>query len=50
VALLAVGFIGVFLGPTFIAVGFRLVEEWGSTNRAALGETEAINSAQQMKS
>ncbi len=27
---LAFGFIGVFLGPTLLAVGFRLVEEWGS--------------------
>jgi predicted PurR-regulated permease PerM len=25
---LAFGFIGVFLGPTLLAVGFRLVEEW----------------------
>ena len=32
---LAFGFIGVFLGPTLLAVGFRLVEEWASTNRAA---------------
>jgi predicted PurR-regulated permease PerM len=31
----AFGFIGVFLGPTLLAVGFRLVEEWISTNRAA---------------
>jgi predicted PurR-regulated permease PerM len=30
---LAFGFIGVFLGPTLLAVGFRLVEEWNSTNR-----------------
>jgi predicted PurR-regulated permease PerM len=27
---LAFGFIGVFLGPTLLAVGFRLIEEWGS--------------------
>jgi predicted PurR-regulated permease PerM len=31
---LAFGFIGVFLGPTLLAVGFRLVEEWASTHRA----------------
>ena len=30
----AFGFIGVFLGPTLLAVGFRLVEEWISTRRA----------------
>jgi predicted PurR-regulated permease PerM len=29
------GFIGVFLGPTLLAVGFRLVEEWISTSRLA---------------
>jgi predicted PurR-regulated permease PerM len=27
---LTFGFIGVFLGPTLLAVGFRLVEEWSS--------------------
>jgi predicted PurR-regulated permease PerM len=32
---LAFGFIGVFLGPTLLAVGFRLLEEWFSTSRAA---------------
>jgi predicted PurR-regulated permease PerM len=30
---LAFGFIGVFLGPTLLAVGFRLVEEWSSRAR-----------------
>jgi predicted PurR-regulated permease PerM len=30
---LAFGFIGVFLGPTLLAVGFRLLEEWFSTSR-----------------
>ena len=25
---LAFGFIGVFIGPTLLAVGYRLVEEW----------------------
>ena len=32
----AFGFIGVFLGPTLLAVGFRLVEEWSAANRPAL--------------
>jgi predicted PurR-regulated permease PerM len=30
---LAFGFIGVFLGPTLLAVGFRLLEEWLAANR-----------------
>ncbi len=33
---LTFGFIGVFLGPTLLAVGFRLVEEWSATRRAAI--------------
>ena len=28
---LTFGFIGVFLGPTLLAVGYRLVEEWAAT-------------------
>ena len=32
---LAFGFIGVFLGPTLLAVGFRLVEEWSASARPA---------------
>jgi predicted PurR-regulated permease PerM len=32
---LAFGFIGVFLGPTLLAVGWRLVEEWASATRLA---------------
>jgi predicted PurR-regulated permease PerM len=32
---LAFGFIGVFIGPTLLAVGYRLVAEWASTHRAA---------------
>jgi predicted PurR-regulated permease PerM len=32
---LAFGFIGVFLGPTLLAVGFRLVEEWSSAPAVA---------------
>jgi len=31
---LAFGFIGVFIGPTSLAVGYRLVQEWAATNRA----------------
>jgi predicted PurR-regulated permease PerM len=31
---LTFGFIGVFIGPTLLAVGHRLVEEWASTSRA----------------
>ena len=31
----AFGFIGVFIGPTLLAVGFRLVEEWIATSRLA---------------
>jgi predicted PurR-regulated permease PerM len=31
----AFGFIGVFLGPTLLAVGFRIVEEWVAANRPA---------------
>jgi predicted PurR-regulated permease PerM len=40
---LAFGFIGVFLGPTLLAVGYRLIEEWASANPVAPAEaaTEA---------
>jgi predicted PurR-regulated permease PerM len=31
---IAFGFIGVFLGPTLLAVGYRLVAEWASNPRA----------------
>ena len=37
---IAFGFIGVFLGPTLIAVGFRLVTEWSSSPRAEPNLTE----------
>jgi len=30
---LAFGFIGVFLGPTLLAVGYRLVKEWAAASR-----------------
>ena len=32
---LAFGFIGVFIGPTLLAVGYRLVKEWAATSRVA---------------
>jgi predicted PurR-regulated permease PerM len=35
---LAFGFIGVFLGPTLLAVGFRLLEEWNPATRALTDE------------
>ena len=37
---LSFGFIGVFLGPTLLAVGFRLVEEWSAGAREEAGTTE----------
>jgi predicted PurR-regulated permease PerM len=37
---LTFGFIGVFLGPTLLAVGFRLVSEWSAGNAAAAGDVE----------
>ena len=40
----AFGFIGVFLGPTLLAVGFRVVEEWISTSRAVPNQ-ETANAA-----
>ena len=33
---LAFGFIGVFIGPTLLAVGYRVVTEWLATKRAAV--------------
>src|SRR4051794_19001733 len=35
---LAFGFIGVFIGPTLLAVGYRLVQEWAATH----GPSEAV--------
>jgi predicted PurR-regulated permease PerM len=42
---LAFGFIGVFLGPTLLAVGWRLVKEWMSVSPALAADksTEAID-------
>ena len=36
---IAFGLIGVFLGPTLLAVGFRLVEEWSSVTRPQPSES-----------
>lgn len=38
---LTFGFIGVFLGPTLLAVGFRVVEAWSAATRPASAEAEA---------
>ena len=44
---LAFGFIGVFLGPTLLAVGFRLVKEWsaGEAAPAQAGEEPPVKQA-----
>ncbi|MDB6058726.1 MAG: putative inner rane protein [Verrucomicrobiales bacterium] len=39
---MAFGFIGVFLGPTLIAVGYRIVTEWVAENRASKEATPAL--------
>jgi predicted PurR-regulated permease PerM len=38
---MAFGFIGVFLGPTLLAVGYRVVSEWGAATRLAAQAPEA---------
>jgi predicted PurR-regulated permease PerM len=38
---LAFGFIGVFLGPTLLAVGYRLTQEWISSRRSAAAPDDA---------
>lgn len=38
---LAFGLVGVFLGPTLLAVAFRLIEEWSSSQYVARGESPA---------
>ena len=35
------GFIGVFLGPTLLAVGWRVIEEWASAARPPLESVPA---------
>lgn len=37
---LAFGFIGVFLGPTLLAVSYRLVQEWMTLSRSAAAEAD----------
>jgi len=37
---IAFGFIGVFLGPTLLAVGFRLVEQWSASARSSADAVE----------
>ena len=32
---MAFGFIGVFIGPTLLAVGYRVIKEWAAANRVA---------------
>lgn len=39
---LAFGFIGVFLGPTLLAVGYRLIEGWITTGRGPGGSSGKI--------
>ena len=44
---LAFGFIGVFIGPTLLAVGYRLVAEWSASSRADVtGEASARSESQ----
>ena len=39
--LLAFGFLGVFLGPTLLAIGYVLFQEWSSAPRSATNEVAA---------
>jgi predicted PurR-regulated permease PerM len=39
---MAFGFVGVFLGPTLLAVTFRLIEEWSDTNAPATVEAAPV--------
>ena len=36
---LTFGFIGIFLGPTLLAVGYRLAEEWLSVHQPVTART-----------
>jgi predicted PurR-regulated permease PerM len=40
---LAFGLVGVFLGPTLLAVAFRLIEEWSSEKPAITSESAAVS-------
>ena len=42
---LAFGFIGVFLGPTLLAVGFKLIQEWAVISSDAAGPKPATSPA-----
>jgi predicted PurR-regulated permease PerM len=42
---LAFGFIGVFLGPTLLAVAYRLIEEWSATSSKAQAEPSVATPA-----
>jgi predicted PurR-regulated permease PerM len=38
---IAFGFLGLFLGPTLLAVGYSLVSEWTARHPAAERQTQA---------
>jgi predicted PurR-regulated permease PerM len=40
---LAFGLVGVFLGPTLLAVAFRLIEEWSSEKPVITSESPAAS-------
>jgi predicted PurR-regulated permease PerM len=40
---LAFGFVGVFLGPTLLAVAYRLIEEWSTAPAPAAAADAAVN-------
>ena len=42
---MAFGFIGVFIGPTLLAVGYRLVQEWSSSKTAPTVSQETHKAA-----
>ena len=46
---LAFGFIGVFLGPTLLAVGYSVVQEWATVERAAPAVVEAVTSTERQE-
>ena len=43
---LAFGFIGVFLGPTLLALGYRLAQEWITSSRAEVAADQNNDTAQ----
>jgi predicted PurR-regulated permease PerM len=45
---LAFGLVGVFLGPTLLAVGFRLIEEWSAGRQTSESSSEAGNESLQI--